>query len=80
MLAIDRLIHAFHFSMKDRPELPTRPACVNLIEGKLTDVIQFLNGLSFGEMNRPELLATRSEWEGNLEEMREFWGRPDFGR
>ena len=80
MLAIDRLIHAFHFSMTDRPELPTRPAGVNLIEGKLTDVIQFLDGLSSGEMTQPELLAARSEWESNLEDMREFWGRPDFGR
>ena len=39
MLAVDRLIHAFHYSMSDFPDLPTRPAGVNLINGKMEDVI-----------------------------------------
>ena len=46
LLAIDRVIHAFHYSLKDQPDLATRPAGVNLVEGKLTDVAALLDELS----------------------------------
>jgi hypothetical protein len=49
MAAIDRLIHEFHYSYQPMPDLPTRPVGVNLIEGKLEDVIAFLNELTFGD-------------------------------
>ena len=62
MLAIDRLIHEFHFSYQAIPGLPSRPVGVNLIEGKLTDVVDFLNELTFGV--QPEIHA---EWQRNLE-------------
>jgi len=39
------------------PDLPTRPVGVNLIEGKLEDVITFLNELTFG---------SDSSWKENL--------------
>jgi len=42
MIAIDRVIHEFHYSIKELPDLPTRLACVNLIEGRLTSVLKFL--------------------------------------
>ncbi len=48
MFAIDRLIHEFHYSYRGLPDIPTRPVGVNLIEGKLEDVIAFLDGLTFG--------------------------------
>jgi DNA-binding XRE family transcriptional regulator len=44
MLAIDRLLNAFHHELKR----PTRPAGINLIEGSLADVLAFLEELSAG--------------------------------
>lgn len=46
MLAIDRVIHAFHYSLRTEPARPTRAAGVNLIEGKLRDVVLFLDRLA----------------------------------
>jgi len=59
-LAIDRTTHAFHYSLYAQPDLPTRPAGVNLIEGKLTDVVQFLDELS-GIENPPAIQQTDAE-------------------
>jgi RNase P subunit RPR2 len=56
MLAIDRVIHEFHYSMRELPDQPTRAAGVNLIEGKLGEVIIFLNELS--GMDLPEAFRT----------------------
>lgn len=49
MMAIDRLIHEFHYSYRSMPDLPTRPVGVNLIEGHLEDVIAFLDELTLGD-------------------------------
>jgi hypothetical protein len=70
MLAVDRLIHAFHYSLTDLPDLPTRPAGVNLINGKLEDVITFLNELTFGTGSTPGLGETRQEWQETLDTFR----------
>jgi hypothetical protein len=61
LAAIDRLIHEFHYSYQSIPDLPTRPVGVNLIEGKLEDVIAFLNELTFGD---------DSAWQETLAEFR----------
>ena len=42
MLEIDRLLHAFHHQLKGA----TRPAGINLIEGTLEEVLEFLQGLT----------------------------------
>lgn len=57
-LAIDRLIHAFHHDVSG---IPCRAACVNLIQGKLSTVIQFLDELSAGEPGS-DFTRTRDEW------------------
>jgi DNA-directed RNA polymerase subunit RPC12/RpoP len=76
MLAIDRLIHAFHHSFQKYPDLPSRPAGVNLINGKVEDVIQFLNELSFGEGSTPEVGMDRAEWRKALVRYRhEYLGK-----
>jgi len=72
MLAVDRLIHAFHYSLTYLPDLPTRPAGVNLINGKLEDVIVFLNELTFGAASTPGLVETRQEWQATLETFRQI--------
>jgi DNA-directed RNA polymerase subunit RPC12/RpoP len=72
MLAIDQLIHEFHFSLRDLPDLPTRPAGVNLIEGRMTEVAQFLDDLTAGRLGDPAMQRTRREWEENLQTFREI--------
>ncbi|MBN1583526.1 MAG: hypothetical protein JXA89_22645 [Anaerolineae bacterium] len=67
MLAIDRLIHAFHYSLRRQPDLPTRPACVNLIAGKVTDVVQFLDELTYGESAPAELRKNREVWRREVQ-------------
>lgn len=52
MLAIYRVIHEFHYSLRELPDQPTRAAGVNLIDGKLGEVVAFLDGLS--GMSLPE--------------------------
>lgn len=52
LLAIDELIHQFHWYHKANQALPeaVRPAAANLIEGKgMVAVLAFLDALSYGE-------------------------------
>ena len=72
MLAIDRLIHEFHYSIKQRPDLPTRPVAANLIEGKLSAIEPFLDELSYGSAVPPEAREHRAAWRENLAE-RDRW-------
>jgi len=71
MLAIDQLIHEFHYAFRDRPDFPTRPVGVNLIEGRLSDVVPFLDELSYGKGIPREADANRQAWRATLDEMRE---------
>lgn len=66
MLAIDRLIHEFHYSAKIRPDQPTRPAGVNLIEGNLASVITFLDELGGLTPGLPGVASTRHQWRETL--------------
>jgi predicted RNA-binding Zn-ribbon protein involved in translation (DUF1610 family) len=70
MLEIDRLIHEFHYSYSARPDQPTRPAGVNLIEGKLEAVIAFLNELSGYPAAGGDMAQVREEWQRNLDKFR----------
>ena len=71
MLAIDRLIHEFHYSARLRPDQPTRPVGVNLIQGKLASVIEFLDELSgYPATRRPETADVRQRWQQNLSRFR----------
>ena len=59
VLLIDRLIHGFHWYHKFGP---TRPAAVNLIEGRLSEVIAFLDGLTYGAQSTPGTSENHAEW------------------
>jgi hypothetical protein len=59
MLHIDRLLHGYHWSIKYGP---TRPVAINLIEGRLGDVILFLDELSYGSGSTPGTVERKSEW------------------
>jgi hypothetical protein len=67
MLAIDRLIHEFHYSLCAQPDLPCRPVGVNLIQGKLMDVIQFLDELTYGKQTTEGLKENRAAWLKEME-------------
>ena len=70
MLLIDGVIHAFHYSLKAKPDLPTRPAGVNLINGKLRDVVEFLDELS-GLNTSPAIQKNHRNWRKNYDAS--FW-------
>jgi hypothetical protein len=65
MLLIDRLIHGFHWYYKMGG--PTRPVAVNLIEGRLSDVVAFLDRLSYGEKSTPGMVETYAQWDANID-------------
>ena len=64
LFAIDRLIHEFHHSLVNEPEIPGRPVCANLLQGKLSDIVVFLNELTFG--SSPTMTATKREWQNRM--------------
>ena len=72
MLLIDRLIHGFHWYCKTNG--PTRPVAVNLIEGRLRQVISFLDALSYGEKSTPGLVECKAEWDQLMETARVVQG------
>jgi len=64
MLAIDRLIHRFHWSYKT--DAPTRPVAVNLIEGSLNKVVEFLDQLTYGDKSTSGTMENYAEWDENI--------------
>ncbi len=60
MLLIDRLIHRFHWESDGIED--GRPGATSLIEGKMHDVMAFLDRLSYGDTVPPEIERTREEW------------------
>lgn len=79
MRAIDRLIHGFHWFYKkrssdDAPEgRPTRPVAVNLIEGRLSEVVAFLDQLTYGEGSTPGTKENYSQWNDKIEVTRDWY-------
>jgi hypothetical protein len=48
------------------PDLPTRSVGPNLIQGKLSDVLRFLDELSYDPQSTAELVERRAEWKDTL--------------
>lgn len=63
LMAIDRLIHEFHYGLKKDPG---RPVAVNLLVGKIAEVVAFLDELS-GVADSPELARTHEEWKAKYD-------------
>ncbi len=61
MIAIDRLIHGFHWYLKINS--PTRPVAVNLIEGRMRRVIAFLDRLTYSGQSTPGLRENYDQWD-----------------
>jgi ribosomal protein L37AE/L43A len=60
MVLIDTLIHRFHWESTGNPD--GRPGATSLIEGKMKDIMPFLDRLSYGDNIPPEIARTREEW------------------
>jgi hypothetical protein len=74
MFHIDRLLHGFHYASIHHMRTPTRPVAVNLIDGRLNDVIAFLERLTFGEQSTPGLTENRDEWLEKIQNAKS-WGK-----
>lgn len=64
MVLIDQLIHGFHHYL--RSGRTRRPVGVNLIDGDLGFVIQFLDHLSYSADSSPGLQETGNEWRKKM--------------
>lgn len=64
ILAIDRLIHEFHWNLaaESQTATPWKPAGVNLLRGTTTQVVEMLNELTYGEHTPPALLESYAHW------------------
>ncbi|MBN1582809.1 MAG: hypothetical protein JXA89_19005 [Anaerolineae bacterium] len=71
MLLIDRLIHGFHLYYQSNS--PTRPVAINLIEGRLGDVVAFLDRLSYGEKSTPGMREVYAGWDKDIEVNRNWY-------
>lgn len=60
MVLIDSLIHRFHWESDGNDD--GRPGATSLIEGKMKDVMAFLDDLTYGDNIPPEIERTREEW------------------
>ena len=78
-LAIDRLIHGFHGHYKktsydeDPQGKPTRPVAVNLIEGRLNEVVAFLDQLTYSDKSTPGTKENYSQWDDKIEVNRDWY-------
>jgi hypothetical protein len=64
-ILIDQLIHGFHWYYKT--SAPTRPVAINLIEGRLSDVVAFLDNLSYGGKSTQGMAETYAQWDKLIE-------------
>jgi hypothetical protein len=60
LVLIDTLIHRFHWESGDHAA--GRPGASSLIEGKMKDIMPFLDRLSYGDDIPPEVARNREEW------------------
>ena len=74
IMLIDEVIHGFHWYVKDNT--PTRPVAINLIEGRLNDVIDFLDSLSYSTQSVPNLSQTKKTWDEKIKYARS-WASKD---
>lgn len=67
MLAVDRLINAFHWSIRQNRAFG--PAARNLIEGSSEEVAAFLDRLTYGDVSMPPLPDPDQPWRASSEQV-----------
>jgi len=65
VILIDALIHGFHWNSREHS--PTRPVAVNLVEGRLGEVVAFLDAIHGTTAGTPGLKRNHTEWRRNIE-------------
>ena len=60
MILIDTLIHRYHWELEGHPAGPGTAA---LLGGKMSDIVDFLRNLTYGEDSTPGLKETFERWE-----------------
>jgi len=70
-ILIDQLIHQFHWYCKTNA--PTRPVAVNLIEGRLSEVVAFLDSLSRGDRSTAGVAENYAQWDRLIEVNRDWY-------
>ena len=71
MILIDTLIHRYHGEL----EGGCTPGAYNLIEGELTDMAAFLDGITYAWGTPAEVVERREEWRRRLRSAPKFWSR-----
>ena len=70
MVLIDTLIHRCHSEQTDDI---SRPGAINLIQGRMRDIIKFLDNLAYGDDSTPTILETKSQWNEKIDRIGERW-------
>ena len=73
VLLIDRLIHGFHWYAQK--QCVTRPVAINLIEGRLRDVVVFLDEITYSDSGTPGMTDRLAEWRKNIDANAGWYGR-----
>jgi len=73
MLQVDRLIHEFHYSLRYKPGQPTRSVGPNLLNAKLTVVMEFLNDLSGVTGDDPDMKTNAEKWQQEKRKFNKMW-------
>jgi len=71
LILIDTLIHRFHW--ESATGSGGRPGACNLIEGTMSDIMPFLDRLTYGASLPADVEQTREEW-------RRKWGRNPWSK
>ena len=72
MILIDRLIHECHKGLQEG--VYTRPLAVNLIAGKMTQIIILLDDLAYGAGSTPGTKEVYTAWRKRMNDARKRWG------
>lgn len=72
MMHIDTLIHGFHVYSREGLRV-TRPVAVNLIEGRLNDVVAFLDDLAASDRSTPGVAENRAAWRLGIDANRTWY-------
>ena len=70
MVAVDYLIHRFHWEMTEKP---TRPVAVNFIDGSMTTVTQLILELAYG--GTEEMQEHFEHWKKVKEKADSIWAK-----
>lgn len=76
MILIDTLLHQYHGELLGQP---CRPGAINLIEGRMDDIVAFLDDLSRGGKSTVGVVDRCKRWKNMEVDSRKVMGRDDRG-